>query len=1181
MIAASVSLTGCDGKDGGDLTNPLEKYAASPLAGVRPPVNLYQGNATSQGYDATDATALGASVPGTMFARQADCSVAGVSFSNVALTSANGYTGTFSGTFTPTITPNYGSTLHSLAGLTTTAGVFPNGCTDKTAGTSGQPAALLASTPAGIYVGAATDLNNNLYIGAVNPNAGTYTGTLLSIKNVFSLQLGDLNSEAVRQLIVTQLVASTTGGYPTYVLYTINVHADGTSDTPVQVATPYSGAAFNLVVDDFNGDGKLDLGFTNANSTGPVTVLLGAGNGTFGAPIASVTVPASNQMLTGDFNGDGKRDVFTGSNILFGRGDGTFTLGPASPAAGATVIADFNNDGKDDIAVYTSAGISISLGKGDGTFTATGLSYAGLRGQFTLAVSDVDGDGNLDLIVGQGQSGLYVPPQFSNGIIMFLMGNGDGTFQGPPSYSHVGAGYSSGANGNHGAFAAGDFNRDGNIDVLAPATNLGNASIGLKLLTGNGKGILTPQAVNTAVSPYFVAAADLDGDGKLDAAMLALTTDSSGNSVPELLTLKGNGDGTFAAPVAYAVGTSEPNGYFTSELVLGDTRASGKPDAIFSQNGSLYILKNNGDGTFATPVQVDTQSSYQAVVVADVNGDGKADIVALTATAINPVDNTNTLLIYLSNGNGTFAAPVTLDASLADAQDIVVGDVNKDGKPDIVLVSSSTTNSTASLTSYLGRGDGTFSPGVNSTLGGLYYVSIALGDVNGDGKPDVLIGACCGNTLASLAFGNGDGTFAANYGISIGPSTNAVGFADLNNDGRPDLLLATNANLVTSLNLFGSPASTPLTATSTTLTLSPAAPTAGQSIQFNATVAAATGSALPTGTITFLDGTTTLGTGTLSAGKASFTGSLAAGTHSITASYSGDSTYAASVSAADVLTIVSVPTLAATTTQLSATPTTAIAGTTIAFRVSVSETTGTAVPTGTVSFSDGATPIGAATLASGVATLTTATFSVGTHNIIAAYGGDAANAASSSSAVVVTITTAPTPDFSLILNPSSGTVSAGSAVTSAITITPLGGFNQAIAFTCSGLPANSSCSFSPASVTPNGTATSTSTLTIATDVKAASLSIKPLRTPDGGTSMAMLAGGASLALLLLRRRRKDAKLWLVPIGLVAAFMSTSAMVGCGHSASATTTTPTGTSQITVTATAGSTVHTVTYSLTVQ
>jgi len=1143
---------------------------------VSAPVNKFAGNATSVGNAASDSTAQTSGVPGTILLRQSDCSLAGETFTNVALTSMNGYTGTFSGTFTPTMTPNYGAMLHTLAGLTTTAGIFANGCTDRTAGVPGQQAALLAQTSKGVFVGAAIDINNNLYIGAIS-SAGTFTVTRLSLTNIFSLFLGDPNSEGVRQLIVPQLVASPTNGYPTDSLYTINVHPDGTFDTPVLITAPFP--AFNLVVDDFNGDGKLDLGFSNQNYAGAFTVLPGAGNGTFGAPIASATVGTGTSYLTltGDFNGDGIRDVFTPANILFGKGDGTFTLGPASPSTGATVIGDFNNDGKDDIATYSGSGISVSLGKGDGTFTPIGPTYAGLYGEFTLAVTDIDGDGNLDLVVGEGQSGIYFQPVNGQGITMFLMGNGDGTFSGAPTYPHA-----AGNSGSHGAFAAGDFNNDGNIDVLVPTSGQGDSVNGLELLLGNGKGVLTPQTSNTAVKPYFVAAADINGDGKLDAVTLVLGTDNSGNATFALTTLEGNGDGTFAAPVSYPVGTPPPNGYFTSTLALGDTRGTGKPDAIFSELGALYLFKNNGDGTFASPLQLDTQSTYVSLAVTDVNGDGKADIVALTAAPINgTLDTTGSLLVYLSNGDGTFAAPTTIASSLADGQDILVGDMNKDGKPDIVLLSSNQNLSTSSLTSYLGKGNGTFAAAVNSPLTTLYLVSLATADVDGDGNPDILIGACCGNTLAGIAYGKGDGTFGTNYGLSIGQSTNAVGFADLNNDGRPDLLLASNENLITSLNEFA-PVST-LISTTTSLSLSPTAPAAGQTITFSATVAPGSGTGTPTGTVTFLDGTTTLGTGTLASGKASFTGSLASGTHAITASYGGDTTYAASVSTADNLTIASTPTLAPTSTQLTAAPTSATSGTTINFTAAVAETTGTATPTGTVTFSDGTTAIGTGTLTAGVTTFSTASLSVGSHNITAAYGGDTANAMSSSSTVVVTITAAVAADFSVALSPTSGSISQGASTASNLTLTPVGGFNQAVSFACSGLPTYSTCTFSPGSVTLNGTSASTSKLTIATDVTTASLGMKPLHTKEDSTSLAMLAGAAGLALLLLRRRRYDSSLRRLSIGLVVAFLLTYTAIGCGHVGPTVKAikTPPGTSQITVTATAGSTIHTATYTLTVQ
>jgi hypothetical protein len=1174
-LAPLICLTGCLGST--SIANAII-LGLSPLAGVKPPANLFSSNATSVGNAATDSTAASAGVPGTVLVRQSDCSVAAAVYTNVALTTMNGFNGTFSGTFTSTITPNYGSTLHNLAGLTTTAGTFANGCTDRTAGNAGQAAALLAKTAAGLYVGASEDINNNLYIGAINPAAGTFTATRLSLTNVFSMYVGDVNSEGVAQLIVQSFVtvASTTGGFPTVTdtVFTINVHADGTSDTPVQIATPYP--QFSFVVDDVNGDGKLDLIFCPPSfSSAAITVLPGAGNGTFGAPISSVTVKAAGvSPLTGDFNGDGKRDLVLG-NILFGNGDGTFTLGPVAPGASdPTVnfaISDFNKDGKDDIAIYTPGGISIDLSNGDGTFTAFGATYAGIYGAFTLDVTDIDGDGNLDLVVGQGQSGIYLPPTNGLGIMMILMGNGDGTFRGAPVYPNSAGG------GLHGAFAAGDFNNDGNIDVLSIASQQGG---GLLLLTGNGKGTLTPQTINTSVVPSFVAAADINGDGKLDAVTLTTTTDNSGNVNLALVTLNGNGDGTFATPVSYPVGTPSPNGFFPN-LALGDTRATGKPDAVLYENGSLYLLENNGNGTFAAPVLVDTENGFQALAAVDVNGDGKADIVAVTSTPVDPFTTTNSLLVYLSQGNGTFAAPVTVAASLTDAADMIVADVNKDGKPDIVLLTSNSNTGASSLTSYLGHGDGTFSAGVNSTVVGFSPDSLAVADVNGDGNPDMLIGACCGNTLASIAFGNGDGTFAANYGVSIGQSTTTVGFADLNNDGRPDLLLATNGNLVTSLNEFGS-ASTTLAPTTTTLTLSPTAPTAGQSITFSATVAPTTGSGTPTGTVTFHDGAVTLGTGSLSSGTASFTGSLAAGTHSITASYPGNTTFAASMSAVDNLTIGSAPTLAATATQLTASPTTASSGTSINFEATVSETTGPGTPTGTVTFSDGSTAIGTGNLTSGIATFTTASLSVGTHNITAAYGGDTVFAASTSAAVSVVVGT---PNFSLSLSPASVSIAGGGSGSTTITATPAFGFASAITFACSGLPADATCSFSPATVTPGGSATATTMLTIATNVASASLRKDlPTPRPDGRKPMLCIFLLGGLGLLRARRHFRNltkphALLSLSVLVLLLLGLAGGAVIGCGGGSS--NSTPTGTSTVTITATGGSQTQTTKLSVTVQ
>jgi hypothetical protein len=370
------------------------------------------------------------------------------------------------------------------------------------------------------------------------------------------------------------------------------------------------------------------------------------------------------------------------------------------------------------------------------------------------------------------------------------------------------------------------------------------------------------------------------------------------------------------------------------------------------------------------------------------------------------------------------------------------------------------------------------------------------------------------------------------------------------------------------------------TTTGLTSSLNPAA--SGQTITFTAAVAGTTtNTPIPTGTVTFLDGTTTLGTATLNgSAQATFTtSSLSTGSHSITAVYGSDANFATSTSA--VLTqVVNGPAAVGTTTTLIGSPNPAAVGQTVTLNATVAEAGGSGVPTGTVTFYDGTTSLGTGTLSSGIATYSTSSLAVGTHSITASYGGDRSNAASTSSAVTVTVTAAAAPDFSLALSPTSGTVSQGSTTTSTITITPAGGFNQSVSFACSGLPANTSCNFSPISVTPSGTNAASSTLTINTDVKTSALHQPPLpgQKSGGVVALASLAGGSWLGFLLFRGRRRNRNWWCLHLGMVSVLLVASAAMGCG---SPRTTTPKGTSQVTVTATSGATTHSATYSLTIQ
>ena len=357
----------------------------------------------------------------------------------------------------------------------------------------------------------------------------------------------------------------------------------------------------------------------------------------------------------------------------------------------------------------------------------------------------------------------------------------------------------------------------------------------------------------------------------------------------------------------------------------------------------------------------------------------------------------------------------------------------------------------------------------------------------------------------------------------------------------------------------------------------PATAVAGSSVTFTATVSGSSGT--PTGTVTFEDGTTGLGTGTLSGGQATYTTSkLAVGTHSITAAYGGDSTFGSATSAASTIVITSnslaTPKLALTV------PSSATSGSPVTMSVSVSGSGAT--PTGSVKFYDGTTSLNSATLASGSASYTTSSLSAGTHSITVQYSGDSNYAAATSTASTITIN-APAPDFSISATPTSASIAAGKSTTSSISIGPANGFDAATALSCSGLPANSTCSFSPSSVTPSGSA-ATSTMTITTNVSTSASAA--LHTGIFGSLTAAGSSGALLTLLFWPgtwRQKRKAGLRMLVLAAVSVF-ALHTLTGCGGGPTKSSTgpiTPAGTSTVTITATAGSTIHSTTFTLTVQ
>src|SRR6266568_3460721 len=225
-----------------------------------------------------------------------------------------------------------------------------------------------------------------------------------------------------------------------------------------------------------------------------------------------------------------------------------------------------------------------------------------------------------------------------------------------------------------------------------------------------------------------------------------------------------------------------------SNIVVGDFNGDGKLDLAVTDysNNNVSVLLGNGDGTFQAPRTFPVGIHPAQVAVGDFNGDGKPDLV------VSNVDS-NTISVLLGNGDGTFQAAQSLPVGL-NPWYFALGDFNSDGILDLAVADygcsqechPSPSNTVLVL---LGNGDGTFRPAPNLTVGN-GPAGVAVADLNGDGKPDLVVANFDDNTL-SVLLGNGDGTFqAAQTFGGVGPKPQTVAVGDLNGDGKPDLAVA-------------------------------------------------------------------------------------------------------------------------------------------------------------------------------------------------------------------------------------------------------------------------------------------------------------------------------------------------------------------------------------------------------
>ncbi len=537
--------------------------------------------------------------------------------------------------------------------------------------------------------------------------------------------------------------------------------------------------------------------------------------------------------------------------------------------------------------------------------------------------------------------------------------------------------------------AFGDLNGDAKADLVI--ANYGSNDVAV--MYGNGDGTFqAAQYVASGISAYAVTIYDLNGDGNPD---LAIAT-QSGNSIAVTF---GNGDGTFQTPVNYPVGA------YPVSIALADFNGDGIADLATANAGSnnVSVLLGNGNGTLQTAVNYGAGTSPGTVVVGDFNGDGKPDI-AIGSQGDDCLD------VLLGNGDGTFQMAAAYSVG-GQPLSVVVGDFNADGKLDVAAA----TQGAASVSVLLGNGDGTFQAPASYTIGSGSSAAIAAGDLNGDGKLDLAVADQVNSTVGIL-FGNGDGTFSPGATYAAGGVAQALGTGEFNGDGRSDLAAVNPAANSISV-LLGS---APQVATTITL-LSAINPSVfGQSVAFTASVTPATA----TGTVTIVDGTTTIGSGPLSNGLATVTPPLlSAGTHTLTAIYSGDNNDSPSNSAPLTQAVTQATTATVFTSSANPSP----FGSPLLLSATVSPSTAT----GTVTFLNGSTSMGTATLSGGVASFGTSTLTVGPHTLTAAYSGDANNFGSTSAPYSETINRALT-STNLTLSPNPAALGQPIALTATV-----------------------------------------------------------------------------------------------------------------------------------------------------
>ncbi|HEY9126446.1 MAG TPA: Ig-like domain repeat protein, partial [Acidobacteriaceae bacterium] len=756
---------------------------------------------------------------------------------------------------------------------------------------------------------------------------------------------------------------NTTGTRGNYTLAT-TVYGSGSSTPAGNISILGTDANFNPV--------------TFANSTAALAA---------NSPFFAVHALPWGGTVYADFNGDGIPDAVEIGNFGWpfhgpcgqssdayeteaafnnGNGDGTFQSGAAVQLpcdSSEAAVGDLNNDGSPDLIVdgYDSSNgsyfVGVLLNNGSGGFALSRINnplplIAGGWGQGQITVADFNHDGNLDIAI------------YNSSAVQIALGDGAGNL------SFISSQVPVGEINNYSTIQAGDLNNDGYPDLFwvdSPAQ-------AIQVFLGNGDGTFTAASPYTNSAITFgasVTAADLNNDGNLDLAV-------SNSATTGLTVLWGDGSGDFPAttPLLYA------GGALNAGIGVADLDNDGKMDlfaygfngSAYSGPGALAFFKGDGAGSFLlTTCPIPNLPSVSgSITVADANGDGSLDILSGSVLLITTQSSTATITGFTppSTPGNYYIYPS------------FIGDSNYLPSKG----STSVVEPKGDLTLTLSAPPSPVAP----------YIPIPI-TATLSGSPNLPMGYIFfywdnGDPMGSAALENGVATLNFTFQCCATNTFHAVFNGDSNFNQAVSPSISVTARIPSSIDTYSS-FHKPFTY--------------GAAIPLVATVGGSAGSGVyPTGTVTFSNGSKTLGTANVMANtQAGLTvpaGVLPAGPTTITVSYSGDNTFA-SATTSDTVTLAK----AQPTITFNPTATTGAYGSLIDIDARLIYTG--APPTGLVTFYDGSAAIGTATPNNGIAILQTTSLAIGTHTITLSYAGDSNyNPVTSTTSLQVTITNKPT-----------------------------------------------------------------------------------------------------------------------------------------------------------------------------